>query len=195
MRLRARDIPNLITIGRIGLSLPVGYLLLHEAYAAAMVLFLVAGVSDGLDGYLAKRYDWHSRLGSVLDPLADKMLLVISFLALTWVEVIPLWLLLLVLGRDVVIVAGAVAYHLLIGSYEMAPTWLSKTNTAFQIVLVFALVFANGVYMLPQWLVLALLLVVCVTTIVSGLDYVRTWGQKAVRAMEASREAKQKDSP
>ena len=192
MTLAARDIPNLITIGRIGLTAPVGYLLLEEAYAAAMVLFLVAGISDGLDGYLAKRYGWHSRLGSVLDPLADKILLVISFVALTWVEVIPLWLLALVLGRDVVIVAGAVAYHFLVGSYEMAPTWLSKVNTTMQIVLVCALVFSNGVYMLPQWLVLALLLTVCATTILSGLDYVRTWGRKAMSALETG-QANQKE--
>ena len=79
-------------------------------FFTALVLFAVAGFSDALDGFLAKHYHWESRLGSILDPLADKLLLVASFATLTWLGLIPYWLLWLVLGRDVLIVAGALAY-------------------------------------------------------------------------------------
>ncbi len=179
MKLALRDIPNILTILRFFLTIPIAYLLLEQRYTEAMVLFFVAGLSDGLDGYLAKRFDWSSRLGSILDPLADKTLLVVTYICLGLVDIIPMWLVLLVLGRDVVIVAGGLAYYLLIGSYRMEPSWVSKTNTTLQIVLALALVFSLGVYELPPVLLLTLVYGVCVTTVLSGLDYVWTWGRKA----------------
>ena len=180
--LALKDIPNLLSIARIFLSLPVGWLLLEGRYSEALLLFFIAGISDGLDGYLAKRFGWRSRLGSILDPLADKMLLVTSFLCLTWVGVIPFWLLALVMGRDVVIVLGALAFHWLIGRYEMSPTWISKLNTVLQITLVLALVLSNGLYELPDLVLTSLVYGVSVTTVLSGLDYVWTWGRKAFHA-------------
>ncbi len=174
-----KDLPNLISIARILLSLPVAYLLLEERFSEALLLFFIAGVSDALDGFLAKRFGWHSRLGSILDPLADKMLLVTSYLCLAWVEVIPLWLLLMVFGRDLIIIIGGLAFHWLIGRFEMAPTWISKINTALQIALVLALVLSNGLYPLPGGLLTWLVYGVSVTTVLSGLDYIWTWGRKA----------------
>ena len=181
MRLAARDIPNILTIARVFLTLPVAYLLLEQRYTEALWLFFIAGVSDGLDGFLAKHFGWSSRLGSILDPLADKILLVTTYVCLGWVGVIPMWLVFLVLGRDLIIVLGAAAYYLLIGSYQMAPSWVSKTNTTLQIVLGLALVFSLGAYELPTALLTALVYGVCVTTVLSGLDYVWTWGRKAYR--------------
>ncbi len=177
-----KDIPNIISVARVVLTIPVAYFLLEERFAAALMLFFVAGVSDGLDGYLAKRFGWYSRLGSILDPLADKALLVTSFLCLAWVGLIPFWLLALVMGRDVIIVLGGAAYHWLIGRFEMSPTWVSKLNTTLQIALVLLVVFSNGVYALPDMLIIVLVYSVCITTILSGLDYVWTWGRKAVQA-------------
>ncbi len=179
MKLALRDIPNILTILRFLLTIPVAYLLLEQRYTEALLLFFIAGVSDGLDGYLAKRFDWRSRLGSILDPLADKTLLVVTYICLGWVDIIPLWLVALVLGRDVVIVAGGLAYYLLIGSYQMEPSWVSKANTTLQIVLALVLVFSLGVYELPPALLVTLVYGVCVTTVLSGLDYVWTWGRKA----------------
>jgi len=181
MRLAARDIPNILTIARVFLTLPVAYLLLEQRYTEALWLFFIAGVSDGLDGFLAKHFGWSSRLGSILDPLADKILLVTTYICLGWVGVIPMWLVFLVLGRDLIIVVGAAAYYLLIGSYQMAPSWVSKTNTTLQIVLGLALVFSMGAYELPTALLTVLVYGVCVTTVLSGLDYVWTWGRKAYR--------------
>lgn len=176
-----KDIPNLISIARILLSLPVAWLLLNERYGEALILFFIAGVSDGLDGYLAKQFGWRSRLGSILDPLADKMLLVTSFLCLAWVGLIPFWLVALVMGRDLVIVLGGLAFHWLIGHYEMAPTWISKLNTVLQITLVLALVLSNGLHALPDTFLVWLVYGACLTTILSGLDYVWTWGRRAYR--------------
>lgn len=182
--LSRRDIPNAISIGRIILVLPVALLLLAEEYLGALLLFFVAGFSDGLDGFLAKRYGWHSRLGSILDPLADKLLLVTSYICLAWVGAIPDWLVMIVIGRDLAIVAGAIAFHLLLGRYEMVPTWISKINTVMQIFLVLVLVFSAGVFELPEGLLTFMVYAVCVTTLASGVDYIWTWSFKARRAWD-----------
>jgi len=174
-----KDLPNLISVARILLSLPVAYLLLEQRFTEALILFFVAGVSDGLDGFLAKRFAWHSRLGSILDPLADKILLITSFLCLALVDVIPMWLMMMVFARDLIIIVGAAAFHLLFGQFEMAPTWISKINTTLQIILVLALVLSHGLYPLPADLLVWLVYGVSVTTVLSGLDYVWIWGRKA----------------
>lgn len=182
-----KDIPNIISIARVILTVPVALLLLDERFTEALFLFFVAGVSDGLDGYLAKRYGWYSRLGSILDPLADKALLVTSYLCLAWVGLIPFWLVALIMGRDIVIVLGGIAYHWLVGHFEMAPTWISKINTTLQITLVLAMVFSHGAYTLPEIIIVGLVYGVCATTILSGLDYVWTWGRRAFVERQTSK--------
>lgn len=171
---------------RIALAVPVALLLLHERYLAALILFFVAGVSDGLDGYLAKRFNWRSRLGSVLDPIGDKLLLVATYLALGWTGFIPLWLVVAVLARDIVVLGGALAFHFLIGRYEMAPSLVSKVNTFAQIVLVLAVVVSLAGAALPEWFINAIMSVVFVTTLWSGVDYVWTWGRRAWQARARS---------
>ena len=180
-----RDIPNLISVFRVLLVLPVVWLLLQEAYATALILFAVAGVSDGLDGFLAKHYGWQSRLGSILDPLADKLLLVSCFFTLAWLGVIPVWLLSVVIARDLVIVVGGIAFHLLFGRFEMEPSLISKINTFFQIVFVLAVVFFHSNFWSAAWITETLGYVVFATTLVSGADYVWVWGR---RALEVSRQ-------
>jgi cardiolipin synthase len=177
-----RDIPNVITLLRIVLVIPVIYLLLKREFSYALILFFVAGLSDGLDGYLAKRNNWTSRLGSILDPLADKLLLVFSYLALGWLGEIPMWLVIAVMLRDVVIVVGAIAYHELVGQYDMVPSWISKTNTFFQILLILVVVFSLGAYTLPVRALETLEYVVMVTTVASGINYVWVWGRRAAAA-------------
>lgn len=177
-----KDIPNIISLLRILLVFPVVYLLMQREYSWALLLFLIAGLSDGIDGYLAKRNHWESRLGSILDPLADKLLLISSYMSLGWLEVIPMWLVLAVLMRDLVIIIGAVSYHVLIGEYEMTPTVVSKINTFAQISLVLLAVFSNGLFALPQAVIEFVVHVVLATTLLSGADYVWVWGKKALRA-------------
>ncbi|MFQ5487070.1 MAG: CDP-alcohol phosphatidyltransferase family protein [Gammaproteobacteria bacterium] len=174
------DIPNIITFLRICLVLPVIAALVNQAFSLALLLYLVAGISDGLDGYIAKRYHYVTRLGSILDPLADKLLLVGTFVALAWLELLPWWLVLAVVLRDVLIVVGAAAYHIFIGRYEMEPTLISKLNTLVQIALGLAVVMSQSLIPLPAWLLDWMVFVVLGTTIVSGVDYVWTWGRRAL---------------
>ena len=168
------------------LAIPIALLLLHEWYGAALLTFVVAGLSDGLDGYLAKRFSWHSRLGSILDPLADKVLLVTNYLVLGAMGAIPIWLVAAVIGRDVIVVSGAVAYHVLVGRYEMAPSLASKANTALQLVLMVAVVASLWIFTLPHWLMNGLIYGVLATTVWSGVDYVWTWGSQAFRGRSRS---------
>lgn len=180
--MKASDIPNIITIFRIGIVPAVVVSLLHEKFTLALILFTVAGLSDGLDGYIAKRFNFISRLGSILDPLADKLLLVSTYVALGWLSQLPWWLVILVIGRDAVILFGAMAYHHFVGAYEMAPSWISKGNTFFQIVLGLSVVLRADGVSLPDQMIEILIYTVTVTTVLSGLDYVWTWGARACRS-------------
>ena len=155
-----KQIPNIITVFRFFLVPPVVWALLSAEYATALILFAIAGVSDGVDGFLAKHYQWQTRLGSIIDPLADKLLLVCSFITLAWLEFIPLWLLITVIFRDLLIVIGGVAFHNLFGKFDMEPSFLSKMNTFFQIIFVLAVVFYHGEFAFTPWIIEALVYVV-----------------------------------
>jgi cardiolipin synthase len=175
----ARDIPNLITLGRIALTIPVVWALIDGRFGLALVLFAVAGISDGVDGYLAKRYGWHSRLGSLLDPAADKLLLLTAYIALGWQGLLPLWLVLAVIGRDLLIVGGATAYHFWIEPFEGAPSRISKLNTLVQILLVVLVVADRGLIAMPPLLLDAMVWTVAATTLASGAGYVWVWSRRA----------------
>ena len=178
--MKPSDIPNIITVFRFLLVPPLVLLLLSHRYGAALIVFGVAGFSDGLDGFLAKRYGWSSRMGALMDPLADKLLLVASFITLGWLGWIPLWLVALVILRDLVIVIGAMVYHWCVEHFETAdPSLVSKLNTFTQILLVLAVMFSQSVQALPVLLLDVLLYSVLATTIWSGLDYVWIWGRRA----------------
>lgn len=161
------------------MSVPIVWLLLEQQFGSALLLFAIAGISDGLDGYLAKQYGWESRLGGLLDPLADKVLLVSSFLSLALIGVIPLTLVLLVILRDLIIVTGALVYHFTVEELEAKPSLISKFNTFAQIVLVFAVVLDKGLLPLPAMLVTGLIWLVYITTIASGINYVWVWTRLA----------------
>jgi len=161
------------------MSVPIVWLLIEQRFGAALVLFAVAGVSDGLDGYLAKRYGWESRLGGLLDPLADKALLVSSYLSLAVIGIIPLSLVLLVILRDLVIVTGALVYHFTVKELDAKPSLISKFNTLVQILLVLAVVLDKGLLSLPELLVTGLIWLVYITTVASGLHYAWVWSRLA----------------
>src|SRR5690606_657003 len=131
-------------------------------------------------------FNWQSRLGGLMDPLADKLLLLAGFTALTAISEVPAWLLILVIGRDLVIVCGAVAYHNLIGPFDAQPSRLSKLTTVVQIVFVLA-VLARLAWMpgLPGHIVLPG--VVALLTAASGLHYVLVWSLRARRELERKR--------
>lgn len=175
----ANQIPNLITVLRFMLVPPVVVFIVQDEFTWALILFLVAGVSDGIDGFLARRFNWRTQLGAVLDPLADKTLMFSVYLTLGLLAHLPPWLVALVILRDVVIVLGAFLYHRLIGKLEMAPSLLSKLNTVLQIVLVLAVLVHEGPF--AQWpeVVTGLIVLVSLSTLASGVDYVMVWGRLA----------------
>jgi cardiolipin synthase (CMP-forming) len=174
-----RDIPNLISILRIFLSIPVVWMLLQHNFGIALILFALAGVSDGLDGYLAKHYGWESRLGGLLDPLADKILLVLSILSLGWLELLPTWLVFIVILRDLVIITGAFVYNFQVAELDAAPTLLSKFNTVVQIVLVLVVVLDQGFVSMPALVMQGLIWLTFLTTTLSGVNYVFVWSRRA----------------
>lgn len=176
--MQARHIPNLITGLRILLVFPVIHYLLERRFGLSLGLFMLAGVSDGLDGFLAKHYGWQSRLGSYLDPLADKLLLVSCFLVLAWIGLVPVWLTVAVVLRDAVILAGAVAYYWLSQPFEGQPHWTSKVNTFFQLLLVVAVLSNQSLLPLPEGMLALLNGVVFITSLVSGVLYVHVWGSR-----------------
>ncbi|HWU51747.1 MAG TPA: CDP-alcohol phosphatidyltransferase family protein [Tahibacter sp.] len=177
-----RHIPNLLTVLRMLLTVPLAWLLRDGRYDAALLIALIAGFSDALDGYLAKRFSWQSRLGGLLDPVADKLLLVVCFVGLAEVGALPWWLALLVIGRDAVIVAGAIAYHNLVGPLTAEPSRLSKLTTALQILLILAvLLHLSRFAEWPQWFNVGLLTAVAAATLGSGIDYVVRWSIRAWR--------------
>lgn len=184
-----RHLPNLITAMRMALVWPVFWLVSRGDFSAALILAAVAGISDALDGWLAKRYAWQSRLGGLMDPLADKLLLLACFTALTSIGQVPIWLLILVIGRDVVIVCGAVAYHNLIGPFDAQPSRISKLTTLMQIIFVLAeLLRLAWIPGLPGRIVL--LYITAGLTVVSGLNYLWVWSQRARRELDERKRIK-----
>lgn len=172
-----RQLPNVITVARLLLVLPVAGAIVQDRNGLALLLAAVAGVSDALDGWLARQFDWRTRLGAWMDPAADKLLLAAGFIGLSVVGASPWWLTALVLGRDVVIVSGALLYHALRERLVVMPSRISKINTALQIIWVLLVLF-------NRWLDLdlqlaPLLWLVAASTLVSGVDYVSRFAVKA----------------
>jgi len=180
-----RSIPNALCILRMLLVVPVAWLLLNKDFRATLWLFGFAAATDGLDGFIAKRFGWTSELGKILDPLADKILLVGTYIALAIIGVIPLWLAVVVVGRDVVITVGAILYNWLYGYPNGRPTIISKLNTLCQILFALLMVGSHALGRIPELAITVLGAFVLVTTVVSGLDYVITYAQKALAAARA----------
>jgi Phosphatidylglycerophosphate synthase len=176
------SLPNALSILRIILTVPVVMTLLNHQYLFAIILFFIAGVTDALDGWIAKRFSFQTRLGSILDPMADKVLLVSSFLALFWIDLLPLWLLILVFLRDVMIVAGTVGYFLGLDASRddlLTPSNLSKFNTALQIALVLFLVIVQIYPVSYQWTTM-FFIIVATSTVLSGADYMWIWTKQVI---------------
>ena len=174
-----RWIPNAISGVRIVLIAPILVLILRGEFAWALALFLVAGFSDGVDGYLAHRFCWQSRLGGLLDPIADKLLVAGVFVTLVYIELIPVWLAGLVVGRDVVIIGGAAAYNFLIKPVPGEPTRISKLNTALELLFLLFVLSRAGFDWPDEITTTVLGASILVTVVISGVDYVWTWARRA----------------
>jgi cardiolipin synthase (CMP-forming) len=178
-----RHLPNALTGLRMLLVAPLAWLILAGRYDIALVVAAVAGLTDAFDGFLAKRCGWQSWLGGILDPIADKLMLVGCFVSLGLVGAHPEWLTWLVVGRDVVIVVGAVVYHNLIGRISAQPTLFSKFTTCIQITYVLGqLVNLSTWFSLPRGVMVYLVWLTAVCTVASGAQYVVVWSARAMRA-------------
>ena len=174
-----RHLPNLICVLRLALIWPVLATLHAGQYLAALALFIAAAVSDGLDGYLAKRFRWTSELGKFLDPLADKLLLVAVFIECAWLELVPWWLTAAVVARDVLIGLGALVFRLWFGPLHGRPTLISKVNTGAQLLYVMLVLLSAAERLPPREVLDAAALVTFATTVISGLHYVATFSRRA----------------
>lgn len=174
-----RWLPNAISLLRIALIAPILWLIVHDHFPQALLLFFVAGFSDGVDGYLAKRFKWHTRLGAMLDPVADKLLVAGAFITLAYMGHVPYWLAAVVVLRDIVIIGGATAYNIFVGPVEGEPTRISKLNTALELLYVLFVLSRAG-FDWPAQITLTILgASVLVTVVISGIDYIWSWARRA----------------
>lgn len=168
-------IPNLISIFRL-LAVPVivWFLSIHE-FVWAFWLFLFAGISDAIDGLIAKHFNQVSKLGAHLDPLADKTMLVAVFLAMGIQELLPLWLVILAISRDILIIGAVILTWLLDEPIPMKPLWVSKANTLAQITLV-SMVMGSQAFVIDLGFSMQLVIAtVTVLTIWSTAAYILNW--------------------
>jgi len=180
-----RQIPNILTLLRIALIVPFAIFVYRGAYLEALIVFFVAGLSDGVDGFLARQFNWKSRFGAIADPLADKLLLITAYIMLAWTQQLPLWLTVVVLARDLIIVAGALVYHYLVSRYDIKPSLLGKLCTLVQIVFALALIIKLAGFPMPDFVVEWGVWCVFGVTLVSGLHYVLSWGAQGWQQLQA----------
>ncbi len=170
-----RNLPNLITLGRVILVPVVVWLLLTGQVQWAFFGFLLAGLSDAVDGYLVKRFGWHSALGAYLDPLADKLLLVSIFVTLGLLAELPSWFVIAVVSRDILIVLAVLLSWLMGNPIVMKPFAISKANTAAQIILVLLVLADEGFQLGLERTRLVVMWTTALFTVASLLAYMRAW--------------------
>lgn len=178
---RWRWIPNALTFLRIVMIAPFAAALMAKEYRIALAIFFIAAATDAFDGFLARHFDWRTRLGAIADPLADKALLISAYLMLTVTGVLPPWLLWLVVGRDILIVCGGLAFHYYVGRFDLQPSIPGKLNTLIQILVALAIIILLADLPMQPWVIEAGILVVAVSALFSGAHYIVVWSLRAWR--------------
>jgi len=180
-------LPNAITVLRFLLIPVLVALLAGHRYGAAAAVFTISALSDLADGMIARYCNLRSRFGAIADPLADKLTMLTLAAVLAMQALLPPWLVAAIVLRDLAIVTGALAYHFVVGRYDMAPFFLSKLNTALSfVVLAGVLASAAGLAVVRPMLP-ALFGLLLATLAASGAQYVWVWGRRALRARRAAR--------
>ncbi|HSE18401.1 MAG TPA: CDP-alcohol phosphatidyltransferase family protein [Pyrinomonadaceae bacterium] len=182
MSSRIVTVPNLLTVFRMVLIPVFASLLFYQRFILALAIFILAGVTDGLDGLLARRFDQKSQLGTILDPIADKLMLVTSFVVLSMRSVfpqplpthlpVPFWVTVAVISRDVFILVGAAAINIVTGFRGFRPSMLGKINTTVQIIAIAAIIFAASVPYGSGWYLPTIYTTVFAFAVLSGAHYV-----------------------
>lgn len=176
-----RYLPNSLTFSRLLLAIPLGVLILRQDYHWALAVGFLAGLTDALDGFFARKLQAFSRFGAALDPVADKVLVTVTFLCMAQVQIIPWYLAAVVICRDLIIVTGALCYHYLIGPFEFAATTLSKANMCIQIGFCVLVLTAQVMPQIPEIVVTIGMALVVFIAASSGFDYVASWSIKALK--------------
>ncbi|MEZ5828661.1 MAG: CDP-alcohol phosphatidyltransferase family protein [Hyphomicrobiales bacterium] len=171
------NIPNALTLARIFAVPLLVWLIIDQEMFAAFLLFMLAGLSDGADGYLAKRFGWHTELGAYLDPIADKALLVSIYVTLGLAGHLPVWLVIAVVSRDVLIVGAVLLAWMMSRPISVKPLLVSKVNTLSQILLAGVVLAELGLGLGLQTLVWVLIWVTGALTIMSAAAYFWAWLQ------------------
>ena len=171
------NLPNLITIGRILLVPITVWLIISEEFAFAFIAFVAAGVSDGVDGYIARRFNQRTELGAYLDPIADKALLVSIYVTLGLLKFLPAWLVILVVTRDVLIVGAVILSWVVDKPIIVAPSLASKVNTAGQIILAVIVLGVLGLDLSLKPVLNVGYFAVAILTFGSGALYMKAWLQ------------------
>ena len=188
-----RSIPNAITVLRLILIVPIGGFLWMGEYGISLICLICAGVSDALDGYLARKLDSISRFGELADPIADKLLVFVVVVVLLVKELLPFWVAIIVIGREIVIVTGAIAFRSIVHELEISPLLISRINTGVQVVVLVLIlishtesVFFGGMAeLLVETVGLYLL---AFFAVVSGLSYVVAWSGRLKTHLNSSQE-------
>jgi cardiolipin synthase (CMP-forming) len=168
-------IPNMISLLRMLLVPLAIWLMLSDSFMAAFYVFIAAGISDGVDGYLARRFSWQSELGAYLDAIADKALLVSIYVVLGVLRIIPVWLVIIVVTRDILIVGGVMLSRVLDMPIRVKPLWISKVNTVGQIIFAGLLLLLLGTGYGAKQLLVPGAAIVALLTLASGALYARDW--------------------
>lgn len=181
MRSYLAQLPNIITLCRIAAVPPIAVLLLREEYRLALALIFIAGLSDGLDGWLARVGNWRSRFGAALDAFADKLMLVVTFSCLWWQGLLPTWLVMVVVLRDVYLVLGGLIYNHWFERIDLVqPSRISKINTVLQIALaLLAVITVAWPLSLPDNVMYLMTRLVLATTLITFIDYAWVWSLRA----------------
>lgn len=173
-------LPNFFSVARLFLIVPFLYFFYNDHYLSSFYIFLIAGFTDALDGWLARQFHWQSSFGTFVDPLADKLLIASSFISLAYLHALPWWLVVLVFLRDLTISFGVLAWYRFIPQKpNFKPSILSKLNTALQLVLVTFCLFELAFKQQAPTITQILIIMTTLTTSITYIDYVMTWGKKA----------------
>jgi len=187
MTVPLRQIPNVLTFLRILLVIPFAASLFYDYYRQALAIFFIAGLSDGIDGFIARHFNWKSRLGAIADPLADKLLLVTAYIVLTIMGHLPTWLTVLVFSRDIIIVVGALIYHYFIGQYRIMPSVFGKLNTFVQIIYALVIIMHLAGFSMPSVAIAYGLYLVAFLAVLSGIHYIVVWSNKGLNEIRNQR--------
>jgi cardiolipin synthase (CMP-forming) len=178
-----RFLPNIFTMLRLVLIIPIVWCILSQLYNLALLLFVMAGFTDLLDGYFARRHNCITRFGSIADPISDKILLLTSFLVFSLVALFPWWLFTLLIIRDIYILLGAISYHIVLGSYKITPHFSGKIYVFMQIVTVIVVLLFAAAWVDFFWLTMSFI-ALAMTTVMTVIIYSWIWWRRAYFALK-----------